>query len=189
LQLRNLHDPNSSPNPPITIDPFLPRREFPLPESDKKVCQPKASPLPISLETPRLNFSGLDDDEQHLHPSLCVPLTLPPAMSIASKAASSLARHAARQQAAAPSMLCSSSVAMQKRNLADASTSHAEWNSPFSRGTSGQQDTTKIPSFKGYKRGSETANKVFQYFMVGTFGGLSAMGAKDTVASEFGQIY
>jgi ubiquinol-cytochrome c reductase iron-sulfur subunit len=108
-------------------------------------------------------------------------------MSIASKAATSLVRQAARQQA--PSTLCSSSVAMQKRTQAsatDASTSHAQWNSPFSRGTSGQQDTTKIPSFKAYKNGSETANKVFQYFMVGTLGGLSAMGAKDTVASESG---
>jgi len=104
-------------------------------------------------------------------------------MSIASKAASSLVRHAARQQ---PSMLCSSSVVMQKRTQAsatDASTSHAEWNSPFSRGTSGKQDTTKIPSFKAYKRGSETSNKVFQYFMIGTLGGISAMGAKDTVAN------
>jgi ubiquinol-cytochrome c reductase iron-sulfur subunit len=110
-------------------------------------------------------------------------------MSIASKAASSLVRTAARQQAAAPSMLCSSSMAMQKRTQADASTSHAEWNSPFSRGTSGKQDTTKIPSFKAYKRGSETSNKVFQYFMIGTLGGISAMGAKDTVASEFGHIH
>ena len=60
--------------------------------------------------------------------------------------------------------------------MADASTSHAQWNSPFSRGTSGAQDTTKIPSFKNYRGGSETSNKVFQYFMVGSLGGISAFG-------------
>jgi len=45
--------------------------------------------------------------------------------------------------------------------------------------------TTKIPSFghyfSGRGKGGETNNKVFQYFMVGTMGALSAAGAKATV--------
>lgn len=46
--------------------------------------------------------------------------------------------------------------------------------------------TEKIPSFGHYKAsGGETGNKVFSYFMVGTFGALSALGAKATVQGEF----
>jgi ubiquinol-cytochrome c reductase iron-sulfur subunit len=63
------------------------------------------------------------------------------------------------------------------------STSHAHFQSPFHRGTGEKPDTTVIPSFKNYRAGNETGNKVFQYFMVGAFGGLSALGAKDTVQS------
>ena len=102
-------------------------------------------------------------------------------MSLA-KSSTTLVRHAARQQLPA---LRTSAAAMQKRNRADASTSHAEFISPFHRGTHNQKDSTVIPSFKKYRSGSETTNKVFQYFMVGAFGGLSALGAKDTVQSEF----
>ncbi|KAK4922350.1 Cytochrome b-c1 complex subunit Rieske, mitochondrial [Elasticomyces elasticus] len=69
-----------------------------------------------------------------------------------------------------------------KRNYADsASTSHANFHSPYRRGTGDRPDTTHIPSFKKYRAGNETGNKVFQYFMIGAFGGLSALGAKDTV--------
>ncbi|KAK5165597.1 ubiquinol--cytochrome-c reductase catalytic subunit rip1 [Saxophila tyrrhenica] len=70
----------------------------------------------------------------------------------------------------------------QQRNVSDASTSHSDFKSPFHRGTTpNHQDTTVIPSFGKYKNGTETGNKMFQYFMVGAFGGLSAMGAKNTV--------
>ena len=100
-------------------------------------------------------------------------------MSLSSKAATSLVRHSTRQQL--PS-LRSSAAAVQKRGRADASTSHAEFTSPFHRGTKNAQDTTVIPNFGKYKSGgSETGNKLFQYFMVGTMGGISAMGAKNTV--------
>ena len=50
--------------------------------------------------------------------------------------------------------------------------------------TSGKKDTTVIPSFKKYRSGNETSNKVFQYFMVGTMGALSALGAKATVQGK-----
>ena len=102
-------------------------------------------------------------------------------MSLSSKAATSLVRHTTRQQLPA---LRSSAAAIQKRNRADASTSHAEFTSPFHRGTKNQQDTTVIPSFGKYRSGSETGNKMFQYFMVGAFGGVTAMGAKNTVQGE-----
>jgi len=52
------------------------------------------------------------------------------------------------------------------------------FDSPFQSGPS----TTKIPNFKPYMSGSsETSNRVFQYFMVGTMGLLAAAGAKATV--------
>ena len=95
--------------------------------------------------------------------------------------ARSLMRQCTRQQLPAVS---TSTVAMQKRNKADAYTNatHASpYTSPF-RGTSDHKDTTSIPSFKAYRnKGGETQAKVFQYFMVGTMGAVSALGAKATV--------
>jgi len=45
--------------------------------------------------------------------------------------------------------------------------------------------TEKIPSFGHYRAsGGEVSNKTFQYFMVGTFGALTALGAKATVQGE-----
>ena len=73
---------------------------------------------------------------------------------------------------------------MQKRNKADAYTSatHAAPYKPLFRGTSDHKDTTRIPSFKAYRnKGGETQAKVFQYFMVGTMGAITALGAKATV--------
>ncbi|KAK4617819.1 Cytochrome b-c1 complex subunit Rieske, mitochondrial [Fulvia fulva] len=100
-------------------------------------------------------------------------------MSLSSKATSSLVRSATRSQV--PALRSSTSIVQQKRAATDASTSHAEYKSPFSRGSSGKQDTTAVPSFAKYRGGNETTNKMFQYFMVGAFGGLSALGAKNTV--------
>jgi ubiquinol-cytochrome c reductase iron-sulfur subunit len=44
-------------------------------------------------------------------------------------------------------------------------------------------ETTRIPDFSHYrsKRGSSNNNLLFQYFMVGTMGALTAAGAKSTV--------
>lgn len=47
------------------------------------------------------------------------------------------------------------------------------------------RETTDIPKFDHYKSSrDETTNRVFQYFMVGTFGAVTAMGAKATVQGE-----
>lgn len=56
--------------------------------------------------------------------------------------------------------------------------SASSFDSPFKGGP----DSTKIPSFAAYRnKGGETGPKVFQYFMVGTMGALTALGAKNTV--------
>ena len=90
--------------------------------------------------------------------------------------AASLARQCAR-----PSAVRSSVAALQVRNAGSSATTAESYSSPF-RGTSNHRDTTAIPDFKKYRNtGGETQNKVFQYFMVGAFGGLSALGAKNTV--------
>lgn len=58
------------------------------------------------------------------------------------------------------------------------------------RGAAGSADqfkegSTKIPSFGQYfSKGPSTNKKVFQYFMVGTMGALSAAGAKATVQGK-----
>lgn len=99
-------------------------------------------------------------------------------MSITSKAATSLVRQTARQQVPA---LRTAVAASQRRT--DASTSHHSFTSPFHRGGANNQDTTSTPLWKKYRNGGETSNKMFSYFMVGTLGGLSALGAKETVQS------
>ncbi len=64
-------------------------------------------------------------------------------------------------------------TALQTRNA-----SASSFDSPFK----GSQDSIKIPSFAAYRnKGGETGPKIFQYFMVGTMGALSAVGAKATV--------
>ncbi|KAI9836403.1 MAG: hsp70 nucleotide exchange factor fes1 [Sarea resinae] len=89
--------------------------------------------------------------------------------------AGSLLRTSVRQQLPA---VRASSVAMQKRGRADGAPS--SFDSPF-RGF-GASKTTNIPSFDNYKsKSGETSNKVFQYFMVGTLGMLTGVGAKVTV--------
>ncbi|KAF2143852.1 uncharacterized protein K452DRAFT_285890 [Aplosporella prunicola CBS 121167] len=85
--------------------------------------------------------------------------------------ASSLVRAAARTQLPA---VRASATALQKR-----SESSASFDSPF-KGAK----TTSIPTkaWKKYRNsGGETGQKVFQYFMVGSMGAITAMGAKNTV--------
>lgn len=67
--------------------------------------------------------------------------------------------------------------AMQTRNA-----SASSFDSPFK----GTPESTKIPSFAAYRNKSgEQSTKVFQYFMVGTMGALSALGAKATVQGKY----
>ncbi|KAI9724048.1 MAG: hsp70 nucleotide exchange factor fes1 [Candelaria pacifica] len=99
--------------------------------------------------------------------------------------ASALLRSCARQQLP---VLRASSVATQRRGKASPAVEQASgeidrtptFQSPFRDLES--KPTTMIPDFSHYKsaRGS-TTNKTFQYFMVGSMGLLTAMGAKATV--------
>jgi len=60
------------------------------------------------------------------------------------------------------------------------------FDSPFHRSGGTMRETTDIPKFDHYKSSrDETTNRVFQYFMVGTLGAVTAMGAKATVQGEF----
>ncbi len=105
-------------------------------------------------------------------------------MSLSHKAAASFVRHTARRQQLPAVRQTAALAQQQQRTYADGSNvSHAVFNSPFHRGKGDRPDTTVIPSFKKYRSGNEQGNKVFQYFMIGSLGGISAMGAKDTVQS------
>ena len=93
------------------------------------------------------------------------------------KPASTLLRSCVRQQL--PVVRASTTALTQKRN----ETSGSSFDSPFKGLAS--TGTEKIPSFAHYRAsGGETSNKTIQYFMVGTFGALTALGAKATVQGE-----
>ncbi|KAF2459096.1 ubiquinol-cytochrome c reductase iron-sulfur subunit [Lineolata rhizophorae] len=85
--------------------------------------------------------------------------------------AGALVRRCARQQL--PAVRAAAATAIQQRS----GSSTATFDSPF-KGSG----ATKVPSFSKYKSSSgETPNKMVQYFMAGTLGAISAMGAKATV--------
>lgn len=68
----------------------------------------------------------------------------------------------------------------QRRSVTEVSTG-SSFDSPF-KGIGSSEKTTSIPSFAKYKSSAgEERNKVFQYFMAGTFGAVTALGAKATV--------
>ncbi|KAF1816907.1 ubiquinol-cytochrome c reductase-like protein iron-sulfur subunit [Eremomyces bilateralis CBS 781.70] len=99
-------------------------------------------------------------------------------MPALTKTTSTLARACAARQLTISRAGC---TALQKRNVSQASGT-SSFDSPF-RGVGNQHDhTTKIPDFSKYRsKSSEGGNKVFSYFMVGSMGALTAMGAKSTV--------
>lgn len=73
-------------------------------------------------------------------------------------------------------------------NTASTTKTNSTFDSPFHRSGGTMRDTHDIPSFGHYKSGrDEVTNRVFQYFMVGTFGAITAMGAKATVQGELRQ--
>jgi len=63
--------------------------------------------------------------------------------------------------------------------LRDSSSSTFE--SPFK----GERSSTKVPDFSKYMyKGKSSTNALYQYFMVGTLGAISAAGAKSTIQGE-----
>ena len=63
--------------------------------------------------------------------------------------------------------------------------SQSRYDSIAHRSGATARSTYDVPDFGKYKSGrDEITNRVFHYFMVGTFGALTAMGAKATVQGE-----
>lgn len=99
------------------------------------------------------------------------------ASSITTAASRALARSVPRCSASAPVRALSSTAA-----VAHAS---ATYDSPFK----GQSKADKIPDFSHYmSKANPTTNLLFQYFMVGTMGAITAAGAKSTIQGELGRI-
>jgi len=76
-----------------------------------------------------------------------------------------------RAAAPRPSVTAAISAAANTRSVSSDASSPFKPNGP----------TTKIPDFSKYRGGNAQGNKLFQYFMVGTMGALTAAGAKATV--------
>lgn len=97
-----------------------------------------------------------------------------------SSASSTLLRTCARQQL--PTTRAAVTSCQQRRGVADAK---ASFESPFVN--AGERGSTlKIPNFSKYKSNSSPrTNQVFSYFMAGTMGLASAVGAKATVQGRF----
>lgn len=59
--------------------------------------------------------------------------------------------------------------------------SSASYESPFK----GERTTTRIPDFSHYaSKSTPNKNLTYQYFIVGGFGAITAMGAKSTIQGE-----
>lgn len=86
------------------------------------------------------------------------------------------ARALARTTATAPRAIrCLSTTAAR----ADAAGSSYE--SPFK----GERDTTRVPDFSHYaSKSSPNKNLMYQYWIVGGMGAITAMGAKSTIQGE-----
>jgi ubiquinol-cytochrome c reductase iron-sulfur subunit len=99
-------------------------------------------------------------------------------MSQLASASTTLLRACARQQL--PATAARATIAAgQQRGVADATKTAFE--SPFGR-TNESSPTVKVPDFSKYaSKSSPTTNKVFSYFVAGSMGLVSAVGAKATV--------
>ncbi|KAL2006309.1 hypothetical protein VTN00DRAFT_9963 [Thermoascus crustaceus] len=98
-------------------------------------------------------------------------------MSLAA-ASSSMLRSCARQQL--PAARAAIAGCQQRRGVADAAPK-SSFDSPFGRSKE-SAETLKIPNFSKYaSKSSATTNKVFSYFVAGSMGLVSAVGAKATV--------
>ncbi|KAL1962881.1 hypothetical protein VTN77DRAFT_9059 [Rasamsonia byssochlamydoides] len=100
-------------------------------------------------------------------------------MSHLTAASTTLLRACARQQL--PTTAARAAIAAgQRRGVADAAPK-SSFDSPFGRSKE-SSSTLKIPSFGKYaSKNSATSNKVFSYFVAGSMGLVSAVGAKATV--------
>ncbi|OJD20269.1 hypothetical protein ACJ73_08396, partial [Blastomyces percursus] len=105
---------------------------------------------------------------------------------LSTSAASSFVRACTRQQFSSvrPTAAALTSSTQQQRRGRAFSTSTSttsSFDSPFGQSKE-STSTLKIPSFKKYaSKSGESSNKVFSYFMAGSMGLVTAVGAKATV--------
>lgn len=127
-------------------------------------------PGPFKLS--RKELIVVDVNPQPIHPHISLFLTV---IVVAMASLTTAARALARSSAAAPrtAVRCMSATAVRP--------SDSTYESPFR----GSQSTTKVPDFSHYaaKNGSNK-NLMYQYFMVGALGTITAAGAKSTVQGE-----
>lgn len=139
--------------------------------------------IPIASESSGSNFNF------RLHPPSIFTSTSTlaaqfPPWSIAlimslSSASSTLLRTVARQQVPTSRAAVTS---CQRRGVSDAKSS---FESPFASANE-RGSTLKIPNFSKYKSNSSPrSNQVFSYFMAGSLGLATAVGAKATVQGRF----
>lgn len=130
----------------------------------------------VEVETTNVNHFLYDIDFSPSSVTTSHHRDSPRIMSVSHASARALTRQCARPQL---TCLKAGVSAIQTRGRADMPAPSASYNSPIS------SESTKIPSFKKYRNsGGETPAKVFQYFMVGTMGAVTALGAKNTVQGE-----
>lgn len=104
-------------------------------------------------------------------------------MPALSTTASALVRSTARAQLPALRAASATALAVQNRTVTSAT---ASFESPFKGGSASRTTDIPVAKWKKYRNsGGETGQKVFQYFMVGTMGAISAMGAKNTVQGGY----
>ncbi|EEQ30775.1 ubiquinol-cytochrome c reductase iron-sulfur subunit [Microsporum canis CBS 113480] len=103
---------------------------------------------------------------------------------LAASSASSL-RACARHASVVPRALAVSSIAQHRRGVASDASQSSSFDSPFGK-SNASTSTYKIPSFGKYASPRrESTNKTFSYFVVGTMGMMTAVGAKATVQGAF----
>lgn len=119
------------------------------------------------------------------HEHSLTTIMMRPAVQAGTAAVRTWTRHALPNSMATSRLLTASIPESQKR-LATSSTSQtSSFASPFETASSRSPDTNRIPNFGPYmSKSSETTNRVFQYFVVGTMGLLTAAGAKATVQGK-----
>ncbi|KAK5938530.1 ubiquinol--cytochrome-c reductase catalytic subunit rip1 [Knufia obscura] len=110
-----------------------------------------------------------------------------PVTQAATSAARKWTRHALPKPSRAAATSFTVSQPESQRRLATgtagaASHSPTSFDSPFGQSGRPADNTNKVPNFGQYmSRSNESTNRVFQYFMVGSMGLLTAAGAKATV--------
>src|SRR5204863_349155 len=109
---------------------------------------------------------------------LFFPSTMPP---LTTSSTTTLLRACTRQHLTGARSAAVTATSQQRRGRATEAAQTSSFDSPFGRSHE-SSSTLKIPSFKKYaSSGNETSNKVFSYFMAGSMGLITAVGAKATV--------